>query len=571
MSSTVAANPTQATNSGSSSKKKNNKKKKNANKNKAAEQPVSGSSDPHQGSDTETLEDEPETPTQPETPVNADADAVNADQVVNEEAPPVYSNGHAVEPKAQSNGLTPPPVDGEKEKPDDSDTSAKLEAMSQEREALRAEVEQLRKQLENIQETHSNEVTQLKSDLEESNAAKENAEEEYQTLLGRVEKIKQTLSDRFKRDKAELEESKERIEELEAENEELRNNAVSSGDDVAKLKEELQDATRELNTLRSRNNLSAQNWSKEKEELVRHVQHLKEEMETTANAMGEWEVIAMEERSIKESLVDKVSELEEQVTILRQNYESATTERESQMTLIENLQNALREIQDARKKELRDMVETTEAQVQGLKKQVQEADARAKEAEEAKQTLSQELERTAPYEKEVKEKNLLIGKLRHEAIVLNDHLTKALRYLKKTKPEDNVDRQIVTNHLLHFLTLDRGDAKRFQVLQVMAGYLNWTDEQREQAGLARPGTSSNSLRLPMSPFTRTPSSPSLNTDLFNESTSAKDKESLSELWANFLERSAQEGALETPSRKGSTSSAATGPVRPESTRPDSKS
>lgn len=132
-------------------------------------------------------------------------------------------------------------------------------------------------------------------------------------------------------------------------------------------------------------------------------------------------------------------------------------------------------------------------------------------------------------------------------------------------------RQIVTNHLLHFLTLDRGDAKRFQVLQVMAGYLNWTDEQREQAGLARPGTSTNSLRLPMSPFTRTPSSPSLNADLFAESSSAKDKESLSELWANFLERSAQEGTQETPSRKGSTSSAATGPARPESTKPDVKS
>lgn len=104
----------------------------------------------------------------------------------------------------------------------------------------------------------------------------------------------------------------------------------------------------------------------------------------------------------------------------------------------------------------------------------------------------------------------------------------------------------------------------------MAGYLNWTDEQREQAGLARPGTSNN-LRLPMSPFNRTPSSPSLNTDLFADTSSAKDKESLSELWANFLERSAQEGALETPSRKGSTSSAATGPVRPESTKPEPKS
>lgn len=314
--------------------------------------------------------------------------------------------------------------------------------MSQEREALRAEVEQLRKQLESIQESRGDEVTRLQADLEESNAAKESAEEQYQNLLGRVEKIKQTLSDRLRRDKAELEEAKERVEELEAQNEELRNSAASSGEDVGKLKEDLQDANRELNTLRSRNNLSAQNWQKEKDELVRSIQHLKEEVDNTSNAMGEWEVIAMEERSIKESLVDKVSELEEQVMSLRQGYESTTTERDSQTTLIDNLQNALREIQEARKKELREMVETTEEQVQSLKRLVQEADTRATEAETAKKTLTEELERTAPFEKEVKEKNLLIGKLRHEAIVLNDHLTKALRYLKKTKPEDNVDRYV---------------------------------------------------------------------------------------------------------------------------------
>ncbi|PTB37338.1 hypothetical protein M441DRAFT_265536 [Trichoderma asperellum CBS 433.97] len=119
-------------------------------------------------------------------------------------------------------------------------------------------------------------------------------------------------------------------------------------------------------------------------------------------------------------------------------------------------------------------------------------------------------------------------------------------------------KQVVTNHLLHFLTLDRGDAKRFQVLQVMAGYLNWTDEQREQAGLARPGGSSNSLRLPLSPFQRTPSSPSLSADIFSEPSSARDRESLAELWAGFLERSAQEGTSEGPSRKGSASSVATG-------------
>ena len=43
-------------------------------------------------------------------------------------------------------------------------------------------------------------------------------------------------------------------------------------------------------------------------------------------------------------------------------------------------------------------------------------------------------------ENEVKEKNLLIMKLRHEAVILNDHLTKALKQLKKGKPDDTVDR-----------------------------------------------------------------------------------------------------------------------------------
>lgn len=90
----------------------------------------------------------------------------------------------------------------------------------------------------------------------------------------------------------------------------------------------------------------------------------------------------------------------------------------------------------------------------------------------------------------------------------------------------------------------------------MAGYLNWNDEQREQAGLARPGTSTNSLRLPLSPFHRTPSSPSLSADVFSEPTSAKDKESLADLWANFLERSAQEGSGQSASRNNSVSSGA---------------
>jgi chromosome segregation ATPase len=312
--------------------------------------------------------------------------------------------------------------------------------MSQDREALRLEVEQLRKQLERIQEAHAQETTQLQADLDESEAAKEHAETQYQTLLNRVEKIKETLGDRLKRDKAELEEAKDRVEELETQNEDLQRAVASREEETDRLRNEVQEQGRELASLRSRSNLSQQNWMKEKDDVARQMQHLKSELESTTIAMGEWEVIAMEERSLRESLADKVSDLEEQLASARDAYERVEVDRDAQSQAVDRLQRALQELQDTRKRELREMVESTEEQVQALKKRAQEADTRAVEAESAKETLSKELERTVPFEKEVKEKNLLIGKLRHEAIVLNDHLTKALKYIKKTKPEETIDK-----------------------------------------------------------------------------------------------------------------------------------
>ncbi|CAN8103762.1 unnamed protein product [Discula destructiva] len=482
---------------------------------------------------------------------------------------PSQANGHARAPSgnghADSKDSSAAPIST-------NDTSAKLEAMGEEREALRVEVEQLRKQLETIQESHISEVTKLKTKLDESESARENAEEQYQTLLGRVEKIKETLGERLKRDRAELEEANIRIEELEAQNEELQTGSSSYETDVADLKNELSEANRELASLRSRNHLSQENWLKEKEDMARQVQHFRSELESTSSAMGEWEAIAMEERQMRESVAEKASDLEEQLLSLKELYQRAAEERDSSLQTVDGLQRALQEIQDARRKELRDLVESSEEQLQEMKKRVEDADKRVSAAEAAKDTLSKELERTAPFEKEVREKNLLIGKLRHEGIILNDHLTKALRYLKKTKPDEQVDRQIITNYLLQFLSIDRSDPKRFQILQVIAGYLAWTDEQKEQAGLARPGASHSTLRLPASPFHRTPSTPSLSTEFFSEApSSTSGKESLADLWAGFLERSAEEGRtseiLGSASRQGSVSSMGTSATM---TKPDGK-
>lgn len=128
-----------------------------------------------------------------------------------------------------------------------------------------------------------------------------------------------------------------------------------------------------------------------------------------------------------------------------------------------------------RRTELKKSVENYESQINELRKQVRESEEAAGVAQATLATTKLELDRALPFEKEVKEKNLLIGKLRHEAVTLNEHLTKALRILKKGRPEDNVDRQIITNYFLHFLSIDRSDPKKFEALQLIAALLGWTD------------------------------------------------------------------------------------------------
>ena len=361
------------------------------------------------------------------------------------------------------NGHSSGPVSG------NTDASSRLEAMSQEREALRAEVGQLRKSLEDIQGKHSQEISSIKSqhadelskhteelsaarnqhteeistirsELEDTQAAKEQAETQYQHLLGRINTIKASLGERLKADKQELEEAKEQIEELETQNSALEKQIQTLEAGAKRMEEESGETSKELSSLRNRHNLSQENWVHEREDMTTQIRHLKDEAEAAKDAMGDWEVLAMEEKRMRESLSERVADLEEQYSSQKEAYEVAITERDAQSQTVGGLQRALQEVQDARKRELREMVESYEDQLQSLKKLVQESDTRATEADASKGALQTELNRLAPFEKEVKEKNLLIGKLRHEAIVLNDHLTKALRFLKKAKPEDNIDR-----------------------------------------------------------------------------------------------------------------------------------
>ncbi|KAJ5660776.1 uncharacterized protein N7484_000148 [Penicillium longicatenatum] len=443
----------------------------------------------------------------------------------------------------------------------------RFDALVRDRDSLRAEVTDMRKSLEEIQSKHRVEMEALQQKLDDAESKKEQAETQFQKLLERVNIIKSQLGERLKEDEEELTQARSQIEELEDENASLKSQLEAKSTEVATLSDESAQQSKEIATLRDRTTLSQQNWTKERQELIEQESYLQSEFEQAKEAMHNWEVLAMEERSIRENLGEKVVDLEEQLGNLRDAYEKATNERDVQQSTVDGLQRALQEIQAARKQELRELVESSDTQLEELRRSLREAQQQASDADKNVKTAQEELDRVRPFEKEVKEKNLLIGKLRHEAVTLNDHLTKALRFLKKGKPEDNVDRHIVTNHLLHFLALDRSDPKKFQILQLIAALLGWDDgeffskvtkyhptylrmysEQREQAGLARPGTSSmpGKLRVPGTPL-RTPSTPNLAEFMDN---GASSKETLAELWSNFLEQEAEVGNLNSM-RRGS--------------------
>ncbi|OAP60384.1 hypothetical protein AYL99_05386 [Fonsecaea erecta] len=571
-------------------------KKKKKSKKKGTSAPAAATDAPP------TLVDPSDTQNGPDEEDEADNDEQEAEHTV---ITPVHE-----EPPDAAPGTVTVATNGVKDLSiaEGNDAAARFDALVKDRDALRLEVTELRKSLEELQAKHATEIEAVQTELADTQAEKENAEEQYQSLLGKVNTIRSQLGERLKADAEDLAQARTRIEELEEQRSELQERYTARSAEVdeltarnADLSQKQAEQSKELSTLRNRLTLSQQNWLKEKEELVESEAYMRDEFENAKQAMHDWEVLAMEERTMRKDLADRNADLEEQLNSLKEAYEKVASERDTHSAAVDGLQKALQEIQTVRKQELKELVETSQNEQEILRKQLSDLqaihDATVAELEQTKK----ELERALPFEKEVKEKNLLIGKLRHEAVILNDHLTKALRFLKKGKPEDNVDRQIVTNHFLHFLALDRSDPKKFQILQLIAALLGWNDEQREQAGLARPGTTTgisttasttatssfNSLRglgslagaASGSPSVhRTPSTPALNhhPDYFGgggsgpeSATSPHSRETLADLWQHFLEQEAAAGsATKSSSRQGmqsqsqshpSTTTSGTGP------------
>ena len=108
---------------------------------------------------------------------------------------------------------------------------------------------------------------------------------------------------------------------------------------------------------------------------------LETEVDNLRLALTNWERTASEEHSQAESSRNRILLLEEEIASYRDHQDTARSEAERYREQVDQLRHALRDVQEERKRELRDVVEGMEGQIDRLNAQVEQAEKRATEAE----------------------------------------------------------------------------------------------------------------------------------------------------------------------------------------------
>ncbi|KAG2227147.1 hypothetical protein INT45_003877 [Circinella minor] len=377
--------------------------------------------------------------------------------------------------------------------------------LSEEKEKVVTEKDELLKQLEQSKhlKAHSKELEeQLKKtekQKQESELRVKNLQVEHQNLISKLSHLKETLAPRLEADKA----LRQRVSELTAQLESTEHELSQVRTDMLKrdkdASDQLHQQERELAQLQSQ---------------ILQVQHERDE----------WQENATQFEAQRNQLDDEHQRIQGEFNALHQKREVELKEHEFEKSSLANLQIVLEEFQASKDSEVRAAVEHIQRQLDITKKACAEYQERARVAEGSLEQYQQDVAKTQRYEQEIKEKNLLIGKLRHEAIILNEHLIEAMRRLKEESNDSNVDRQLISNLIIGFLVAPRGDQKRFEILNIIASILQMSDEQKEHIGLLRPN------KNPQSPN----ASPLGWTAASQQQQNSDTQQSFTDAWISFL-------------------------------------
>ncbi|KAK4705626.1 hypothetical protein P7C70_g568, partial [Phenoliferia sp. Uapishka_3] len=328
-------------------------------------------------------------------------------------------------------------------------------------------------------------VRQLEDDVQQARRDKDQYEQQYTNLLGKLTAMRATVGDKLKQDAEELDRREQEISDLRATNDDLITTVDTLKQELVNAHEDTDHVHSELEQLRLRAFDSQKQITDDASTRENALRDLQDDLERVRIEREEWEDEAMRETVRREELASRLAQLEFELATSKVEREAMRDERDREAESASNLHAVLEEFQAAKERELKTTLGDLRTQLRNANDSLADFKRRATEAELKLKAAQNDSQKLLALTKEVKDKTLLIGKLRHDAIIMNEHLTEALRRLKKDSNENSVDRQLVSNVLITFLNTPRADSKRFEMLQLISSILSWTDDQRETVGLQR--------------------------------------------------------------------------------------
>lgn len=255
-------------------------------------------------------------------------------------------------------------------------------------------------------------IKALKDELVRVKEERNSYESQYRGLLGKLSQMRSTLGDRLRQDAEELDRREQQIESLQSKSQELQETVETLKNELLTSHSEMERLTQELDSARA---LQAQDTSqldrKNGEIKLRELQELTERYRIDAES---WESSCMEERAYREELALEIREVqrERDEAVMREAEEKRRAKREAQSAF--DLQQVLEEFQASQESEIQRALGDYQQKYDRVAASLEDYKTRSIKAESEAREYRQGWEKCQSLEKEVKEKNILIGKLRHE-------------------------------------------------------------------------------------------------------------------------------------------------------------
>jgi chromosome segregation ATPase len=226
------------------------------------------------------------------------------------------------------------------------------------------------------------------SSLETANATlrseKAKSDAAYNSLLHKINDIRKSLTTRFQQNEEQLSANAETISNLESENQALTETIGTLQSEISSLSSENTSLSTQIATLRrdiNQYSTSEIEWTKDRNKLEKTKRSLETEVDNLRMALSNWERTASEEHSIAESARDRILLLEEEIASYRDHQDTARNEVDKLRDETDKLRITLRDVQEERKRELREVVEGMEGQIERLNERCEKFERRAVDAE----------------------------------------------------------------------------------------------------------------------------------------------------------------------------------------------